>query len=536
MTNVASRLDTNTEFLQGLIQDVKKGEIKIPKFQRRFVWTSRQALDLLDSMAHNYPIGSLLFWKTTVKLVAERNLGDFMLPATDDLTPTNYVLDGQQRLTVIYSCLGAPLDGLGFSAGYDLLKEEFIELSGIHQIHIFPMRWLYETTRLLDFRTALKSHPDASKLQERLDLLIQILSNYKIPVVVLKELTVEEVCPIFERINSSGTRLSTYDLMVAATWSESFDLNDKTEEISDTLSTKSFQDIDGDTILKCLSAIKKNSVNRDEILNLRKIPAHEMDKLVVATKETLLKAIDTLTTEFGIYSWDFLPYEALVVILSFIYSKEPKLTASQTKRVREWFWRASFAERYRGASDSYISKDLQAVYAYVISGNGTASYFGEVPSNETLQNVEFRSNNSRSRAFVLALATQRPRNITNAMIIDTTEALSVFNKKQFHHIYPKAFLRNHQISGEPNSIVNITMLAASENNLISDENPNAYLPRLINDHKLEAESIFASNLLPSPGSVDYSTLTYQEFCFKRSALIYGLVKKLCNGGIVQDID
>src|SRR5688500_17773047 len=118
--NIGSRLDTNTQFIQQLIHDIKQGEIKIPKFQRQFVWTSRQALQLLDSIAHNYPIGSILLWKTQTKLVAERNIGDFKLPATDDLTPTNYVLDGQQRLTVIYSCLGAPLTEPGFAAAYDL--------------------------------------------------------------------------------------------------------------------------------------------------------------------------------------------------------------------------------------------------------------------------------------------------------------------------------------------------------------------------------------------------------------------------------
>ncbi len=39
------------------------------------------------------------------------------------MTPTDYVLDGQQRITVIYSCLGAPEDEEGFAAAYDLEKD-----------------------------------------------------------------------------------------------------------------------------------------------------------------------------------------------------------------------------------------------------------------------------------------------------------------------------------------------------------------------------------------------------------------------------
>ena len=90
----------------------------------------------------------------------------------------------------------------------------------------------------------------------------------------------EEVCPIFERINSSGTRLSTYDLMVAATWSTSFDLNEEASQIKDALSSKGFEDIDGDTILKCLAAVSKTSIKKDDVVNLRRLTKAQMGELV----------------------------------------------------------------------------------------------------------------------------------------------------------------------------------------------------------------------------------------------------------------
>jgi hypothetical protein len=49
------------------------------------VWKDDQALNLLDSIANNYPVGSLLLWRTHDKLLAERNIGEFSLPATDDI-------------------------------------------------------------------------------------------------------------------------------------------------------------------------------------------------------------------------------------------------------------------------------------------------------------------------------------------------------------------------------------------------------------------------------------------------------------------
>jgi hypothetical protein len=220
----SSRLEADTAFIKDMISDIKKGEIKIPQFQRKFVWKAKLALDLLDSIANTYPIGSLLLWKTKVKLAVERNIGDFRLPETDDMTPTDYVLDGQQRITVIYSCLGAPDADAGFAAAYDLEQGEFVQKPDEHVPHIFPLRWMFDTTKMLDFRTGLKSYPDQS-YQERFDRLINAFNSYRLPIVTLKDLSIEEVCPIFEWINSSGTKLSIFDLMVAATWSHrEFDL------------------------------------------------------------------------------------------------------------------------------------------------------------------------------------------------------------------------------------------------------------------------------------------------------------------------
>lgn len=62
--NTLSRINTDTQLIHTLITGINKGKIKIPQFQRKFVWKDEQALDLLDSIANNYPIGSLLLWRT----------------------------------------------------------------------------------------------------------------------------------------------------------------------------------------------------------------------------------------------------------------------------------------------------------------------------------------------------------------------------------------------------------------------------------------------------------------------------------------
>jgi hypothetical protein len=529
-TNILSRLGTDTPLISDLIADVRKGEIKIPQFQRKFVWKEKQALDLLDSISKNYPVGSLLLWKTKVKLAAERNIGNFKLPQTDDLTPTDYVLDGQQRITVIYSCLGASDEEEGFAAGYDLEQEIFIQNSKEYHSLIFPLRWMFNTTKMLNFRTGLMSHPGKDKYQDRFDSLLNAFTNYRIPVVTLKDLSIEEVCPIFERINSSGTKLSTYDLMVAATWSQQFNLDDKVRAIAESIENKNFAEIDNDTILKCLSAVKFRTVRKEQIINLRTLNTEQMEDLVKLTKESLLSTADLLSTEFRIASWDFVPYESIAVILCYIFSLVRTLSPEKIKRVRQWFWRASFSERYRGG-ESIVSNDLLTIHDFVVNEVGQPKSFGLPPEEDYWKKIVFRSNNSRTRAYILALALRRPRNLTNGAVIDTASALSQFNKKQFHHIYPRAYLKRIEAPQEHNAIANICMLAASENNWISDANPNAYLPMCVNELGESAEDVFASNLLPSPTKFNFLNASYDEFLNERSKIIGQFVNNLCEGNI-----
>lgn len=64
----------------GLISDIEKGQIKIPQFQRDFVWDIKKSSKLMDSVIKGYPIGTFIFWKTKERLRSVRNLGNFKLP------------------------------------------------------------------------------------------------------------------------------------------------------------------------------------------------------------------------------------------------------------------------------------------------------------------------------------------------------------------------------------------------------------------------------------------------------------------------
>jgi len=80
-----------------LLDGIHKRDFVLPEFQREYVWTKEQAKKLLFSLAREYPVGSLLFWKTD-NPPELKNVDN--LP--EKLGTIQVILDGQQRLTTLY--------------------------------------------------------------------------------------------------------------------------------------------------------------------------------------------------------------------------------------------------------------------------------------------------------------------------------------------------------------------------------------------------------------------------------------------------
>jgi len=228
---VLSEITLSSPKIDKLINRIEEGDIKIPAFQRGFVWKQDQVIKLLDSVYNEYPIGSILLWNSDVKLKSTRNVGGFLLPERAPNYPVNYVLDGQQRLSSIYAVFGKDkkedpnndqykIDTQIFDIYFDLDNNEFLPMEDLNEAHInLRLNTLFNTT---EFYNQIKDFPDKYK-----ELAVQLQSkfqNYEISVVTTSKRTKEEVGIIFERINNTATSLTTLDLMIAWTWSEDFHL------------------------------------------------------------------------------------------------------------------------------------------------------------------------------------------------------------------------------------------------------------------------------------------------------------------------
>ena len=61
---LSSEIIPSSVKIDKLLNRIEEGDIKIPAFQRGFVWNQEQVIDLLDSMYNDYPIGSILLWNS----------------------------------------------------------------------------------------------------------------------------------------------------------------------------------------------------------------------------------------------------------------------------------------------------------------------------------------------------------------------------------------------------------------------------------------------------------------------------------------
>src|ERR1700722_20852823 len=94
------------------------GGFWLPNIQRPFVWSEDQICRLFDSILREYPISTLLIWKTTSDIrrrkfienwKAKLDLSDFFM--VDNKKKKSLVLDGQQRLQSLFIGLCGSYEG-----------------------------------------------------------------------------------------------------------------------------------------------------------------------------------------------------------------------------------------------------------------------------------------------------------------------------------------------------------------------------------------------------------------------------------------
>ena len=393
-------------FIPELLKEVGAGRIRIPRFQRPFIWTPPKILYLLDSIRRRYPLGSLLFWDTDQKMNSMDRIGDHALPPAREGI-TSYVLDGQQRLSTLYNVLipNEKPETWIWQVWYDLESEEFTHRG--QQKHL-PAHWLpiwalfdaYEFHEVIDtLKDGAASKEKAKAYVKEAQDLAETFRQFRIPVTRILRTNLDEAVQIFSRINSSGVKISPDQMASSLTYREAlkgqtvFNLSDEIDQIQRELAEHRFGNIDRVIILRSLQVELELDAYRISWASLRSQGmSQRVPKGITNCRKTLVRTIKFLK-RIGVGCDSLLPYSMQLVVLSAFFRHCPgKIDPTRAALLTRWFWVTSFTGWFAGGNSTTVR---QAVQDMTLLAKGAKAEFESLDINERAlpfpQNFDFRS-------------------------------------------------------------------------------------------------------------------------------------------------
>ncbi len=516
--------------IRALIDEVLRGQIRIPAFQRGFVWEPDRVAYLMDSIYKGFPFGSLLFWRTDEQLRVERDLGPFRLPPPTADYPIDYVLDGQQRVTAIFGAFQTelPLDlpQMWMDIYFDYMAEntaqdsQFFALppdqvdSGRH----FPLKAIFDTVA---YRRATSQFSD--DIAKKIDEMQAVFKEASIPIQEFRTGNKSTVAIIFERVNRQGVPLDTIQLLSAWTWSEEFQLQEQFIDLASELSPFGFDQVGGDTnlLLRCCSAIFSNEASPEALMNLNgTLVRQRFDEVMNGVRG----AVDYLRTNFRVERLENLPFSTVLAPLAVFFAvpgnREARYTNDQRKIINKWFWKAAFSRRYSSGVLRNLKTDIEEMRRL---REGQPSRLGTFPLSMSPQffiDNSFGINYVNTKTFILLLAQSGPLSFISGAPIDLSEKLRASNRNEYHHLMPKSFLsKAGETEYDENCLANFAFMSRSDNRSLGGVAPSVYRSKMPED----VQAILERAICPASLFGD----DFNVFIGERAEMLINKAKTLC---------
>lgn len=359
------------------------GGFWLPNIQRPFVWGEQQICRLFDSILREYPISTLLVWKTTSGIRRRKfidnwsstlKLSTFYVP--EDNKRKCLVLDGQQRLQSLYIGLCGSFGGRelyfnalsGVATLPDDIKYHFDFRSAADAVFpwvkfkdlVFTSRRKRELIKDIEAKAG-RDLTDAE--EDRVDANLELIDRtFKMDEsITYQELdsidnpdlyTEDDVVEVFIRANSGGTKLEKSDLLFSllnATWDVA---DNQMENLLDELNRHGFA-FDRDFVLKtCLVLLDQGA--QYEVSKFRKPGVREsIEQRWEALSDSIRAVVDFMRSKTYIQCDKALPSYLALIPLIYVQHHFPKAWASAT-HVENFLVRSLLAGAFGGQSDRLL--------------------------------------------------------------------------------------------------------------------------------------------------------------------------------------
>jgi len=555
-----------------LIEDTNVS-LFLPHIQRPFVWDEEQIVRLFDSLMREYPIQTLLFWRTKDGIKARKFMSsvewDADLSSLYDKAKSDvgiekvFVLDGQQRLQSLYSMFNGALKAADGKT--DL--EAYIDVTGggklmddglLHrlQFHAKPQPLpLYRLRNLIGVDAKKNALKLAKELNDKLDAVIKDTGDAardrqdrvrencsQICSVLLEEkhFWVEEldgvaneypykkILDIFVRVNSGGTKLDASDLMFAAMKEGWGEIEQNVENIVDILNDGRLG-FDKTVALKCLVV----ALGKGSELTSDKFTSPEGEKLIDTIKDGWPRAEaafqelrDFITNYLKLYGDKVIrSYGSFVPLFDYLYHN-PKPNEGNRVLMRAYYYKSQLFNWYGSQTDNVINAMHTRLGKPLPGGFPIASvmdYFRDSRKAETELKLEHLLN-MRLRFIIL--------NLIYVERFGTSPFNVCFKGNEPHvdHIYPQSPLKNALSlpTEEVNHIGNYRFVGATDNIRKSAERPAEFFGRLKGLGVDFANHLLLDEFSDDPSKLKFDVATYRDFRDRRLKAVFGIADKTVN--------
>ncbi len=523
-----------------LINDISRGQIKIPQFQRDFVWSIQKSAALMDSVIKGYPVGTFIFWATKDRLRSVRDLGNETLPPPKDGETVSFVLDGQQRLTSLF----ATLNGLKIERDsgqcddfseicVDLTAKEdeqivIMDTEGREEYTFIPLKDLLHGDLTLLTSFPRHHHDKLSEYKKRIE-------GYNFSIIEVRDVPIDVATEIFTRINVSGKPLTLFEIMVAKTYDESrdFDLARKFDELVSNLSQLNYETLSDATVLQLVSLLLRGDCKKQTILKLEKNKFIETWPKAV---DAIERAIEYFRNMYRIPVSHLLPYNTLLAPFGYFFYHHPNRPGAEQKRfLEDFFWRTSLGGRYSSAVESKLAQDIRRMDSILKNISPDYDWSIDLSPKFILENGWFNAGRSFIKAILCLYAYKIPKSFNDNSLVNISNYwLKQANSKNYHHFFPRAYLRRRTVDEHKiNNIVNITIVDDYLNKReIGAKRPSTYMRTFANGNPKLANTM-RTHLITNLDDFGIWSNDYERFLDQRALAISRELRKRI---ISRDID
>ena len=549
--------------IQQVINKCSETKWVVPHFQRYFDWNKKNIKELIESVFYDYYIGSFLLWET--KRSPELGITPIngVEKNSEDLNPTEIILDGQQRITALYYAIKAPnnvkINGVSNKVYFYInfrnfmLNEEKTDVVEIHPQNLskeetfkrilFPLYelenysdWVYGFEEFLE--TNKFPNDDIRKIRRVIESKLRhFWSGFEIPYISLPEqFKLTQVTDIFENINTKGKLLNVFDLLIARLYKYDIELKRIWDNTGSEYKIINRYFEEGriekipiyilQSISLCYS--KTSTCKRSDILNIySQIYGENSERVFIEDWEELsyylglaLEKLENMRDGFGVRSEKDLPFAPMIPVLAallkVIDDKENK--ANCYKKIKKWYWSAIFTTAYSSAADTQMTNDFREVKTWFENDDKIPKVVSTL--ERELYNTNFHDIQSTSNAKykgVLSLIA-----LAGAKDFNTELTLENSKENDKYHIFPKAMpnVPNKFI----NSILNITWMSDGTNREIKGcMKPSAYIKDFIvrkyNNEELRFKQILETHFIDDVAFGFLKNNEFEKFINQREQLL-----------------